>query len=128
MTVKFLCDAHREMLNDDPGKAINAWQDSFDRGRALYDEKQWRQALPFLGSAYEAACIIMASRTIERDNAYELLTTSVVLVANAFAMLGYEAESRKIYSLTIYRLEQEQCNAGKSVCVLINILGTFIVI
>ncbi len=111
MTVKFLCDKHRAMLNDHPGKAINAWQDSFDQGRGLYDNKQWRQALPFLGSAYETAAIIMQSKALEQSSAYELLTTSAVLLANTFVMLGYEAEGRRVYRLAIYRLEQETANS-----------------
>ena len=107
MAVTFLCDKHRAMLKNHPAKAINIWQDSFDRGSTLYEEKRWQQALSFLGSAYETACIIMMSKVLERSSAYELLTTSAVLLANTCVMLGYEGESKKIYSLAIHRLEQE---------------------
>ncbi len=107
MAIKFLCDKHRAMLSHNPAKAINAWQDSFDQGRTLYDKSQWPQALPFLGSAYETAYIIMQGKAVDKNSAYDLLTSSAVLLANTFIMLGYEGESRKVYGLTIDRLETE---------------------
>ena len=107
MAIRFLCDAHRVMFNEQPCEAITAWQDSFDRGNSLYDQNQWQQTLTYLGSAYETACIIMTTRAIERSSAYELLTTSAVLLANSLVMLGYEGESRKVYFQAINHLEQE---------------------
>jgi len=107
MTVRFLCDSHRMLLSNQPAQAIKAWQESFDRGSLLYEKKEWQKALCFLGSAYETAEIIMINREVSADNAYELLASSAVLLANNFLMLGYQSESRKIYHLAINCLEQE---------------------
>jgi len=111
MPIRFLCDTHRKMLSEHPGKATNAWLDSFDRGASLYDTKRWRKSLSFFGTAYEIACIIMTSRAVEPNSAYELITTSAVSLANSFVMLGYEGESRKVYALAINHLEQEGQNS-----------------
>ena len=111
MAIKFLCDEHRAMLTDHPVQAINIWQDSFDRGSVLYEEKRWQQALSFLGSAYETACIIMISKALDQNSACELLTTSAVLLANTCVMLGNEADSRKIYNLAIDQLEQQTAHS-----------------
>jgi hypothetical protein len=117
MAIRFLCDTHRQMFHEHPAKAIVAWQDSFDRGKSLYDKKQWQASLSFLGSAYETACIIMTTSAIESANAYELLTSPAVLLANSFVMLGYEGESRKVYTLAINRLEQEGHRSAERLCV-----------
>jgi len=111
VTIKFLCDKHRAMLNDHPVQAINVWQDSFDQGSALYDQREWQQAIAFLGSAYETACIIMTSEVLDRSSACELVSTSAVLLANTCVMLGHEADSRKIYSLAIDQLEQQTAHS-----------------
>ena len=107
MKMRFLCCAHRAELSKKPSQAINIWQDGFDTGKTLFEQKQWHDALPQLGCAFETAEIILTSRAIEACHASEIFTHSSILLARVFAELGHIEQSFEVLMLAIERIEQE---------------------
>jgi hypothetical protein len=105
--MRFLCSAHRAELSRKPSQAINIWQDGFDTGQAFFEQKQWRDALPQLGCAFETAEIILTSRAVETCHASEIFAHSSILLARVFAELGHIDQSFEVLLLAIERIEQE---------------------
>jgi len=105
--MRFLCCAHREELSKKPSQAINIWQDGFDTGKIFFEQKQWYDALPQLGCAFETAEIILTSRAVEACHASEIFTHSSILLARVFAELGHIDQSFEVLLLAIERIEQE---------------------
>lgn len=111
MKLRFLCGAHRAELTRSPGKAITCWQDGFDTGQLLSEQKMWQEALPHLGCAFETSEIMIATAAIEPVSAYELFTSSAALLMEAFGELGYAEQRQNIYWITVKRLNRElSCN------------------
>ena len=107
MKSRFLCGPHRLELSRRPERAIVCWQNSTDTAQHLCDQKRYKEALPYLGSAFESAEIIMTIKAVESIEAYEAFATSAVLLAGNFARLDYTTESMNIYWMVIHRLERE---------------------
>lgn len=107
MKMRFLCCAHREELSKKPSQAINIWQDGFDTGKIFFEQKQWNDALPQLGCAFETAEIIFTSRAVEARHASDIFAHSSILLARVFAELGYIDQSFEVLLLAIERIEQE---------------------
>ena len=107
MKLRFLCATHRQALSDNPGQAIHCWQNGLDTGQILYEQLQWKEALPHLGCAMETSEIILTTRAVDLKNACQLLTSSAVLTANTLLKLGNQQDSRDVLDSTINRLERE---------------------
>ncbi|MBV1869760.1 MAG: hypothetical protein KUG76_02535 [Gammaproteobacteria bacterium] len=105
--MRFLCCAHRDELSKNPNQAINVWQDGFDTGKIFFEQKQWHDALPQLGCAFETAEIIFTSRAVEARDASDIFAHSSILLARVFAELGYINQSLEVLLLAIERIELE---------------------
>lgn len=107
MKLRFLCGPHRLEISNHPKKAICCWHNSTDTAQNLCDQNRYKEALPFLGSAFETAEIIMTTRATDIQKAGELFTTSAVQFAGACARLDYTSQCLEIYRMVINRLERE---------------------
>ena len=107
MKPRFLCANHRHALSENPGQAIHCWQNGFDTGQLLYEQFQWKEALPHLGCALETSEIILSTKAVDTLNACQLLTSSAILTANTLLRLGREKECQQVLHTSIDRLERE---------------------
>lgn len=107
MALNFICTAHRLELTMIPGKAINCWQEGFDEGQHLYQQRKWQAALAHLGCAFEAAEIMITTMAVAPKHAYELFIASAELLADTFGQLGHFNQYCEVYKTTINRLRRE---------------------
>lgn len=107
MKLSFLCAPHRVELTNKPNKAIRCWQDGFDTGQALYDQHMFKEALPYLGCAFETSEIILSSRIIDSKSACEFFSSSAVACANTLAQLECIDRAFEVFWMAINRLEKE---------------------
>ena len=114
MKIRFLCAAHRSALAGQPEKAINCWQNGFDRGHFLIEQKNLKGALTHLGCAFETAEILMTTKAVEANLAYELYTSSALLLIDVFAKLGHADQSQQTYWAVVKRLMQELSGDAES--------------
>jgi len=118
MKLRFLCGPHRVELTRKPEKAINCWQDGFDTGQFLCDQKMWQEALPHLGCAFETSEIMLTTKVVEPECAYELFTYSASLLIDAFERLGYVDQCQEIYWMAVKRLTRESsCHPEAQTCI-----------
>lgn len=106
MKLRFLCAPHRQEMYRNHALAIYCWQDGFDNGLSLFELMRWREALPFLGQAFEAAEIILTTSAMEGDSACEIFTASSLALASTLANLGQMDECINICHLSQERLGQ----------------------
>lgn len=107
MKFRFLCSTRRQRLLKESTFAIHSWQDSFDTGMNLLQDRVFDEAIPHLGYAFETAEVILTSKAIESEAACELLAQSSAMLAKAFASLSYFRQANQVMSMTIDRLGHE---------------------
>lgn len=107
MTLKFLCDAHKQELRLKPEKAIQCWKNTFERGQHLSNQNQWKEAIPYLGCALEAAEIILSEKTVSSEQAYELFTHSTSRLIESLKRLNQTDRIQEVYWMAIQRLTRE---------------------
>ena len=107
MKFRFLCNNRRQQLLQETAFAIHSWQDSFDTGMNLLQDRVFDEAIPHLGCAFETSEILLTSKVIEPKTAYELMAQSAAILAKAFASLAYHQQANQVISMTIDRFEHE---------------------
>lgn len=112
MKLRFLCGPHLEYLQSNPSAALALWETGFDTAQSFYDTHLWGRALPHIGCAFETADIVLTSHIIERTKAYELLTSSTVMLAFTLLKLGKIKDAQNTYCHTISRLERDLSIGG----------------
>lgn len=110
MTLNFLCRKHRHQLTTRPEIAINCWQNTFESGQRLQNQKKWKEAVPRLGCALEAAEIILTNKLVDDEYAYELFSCSASLLLDALKKLDQIKQSHEIYWQVIERFTLELAN------------------
>ena len=107
MKFRFLCSNRRQQLLKQTAFAIHSWQDSFDTGMNLLQDRVFEEAIPHLGYAFETSEVLLTSKAIEAESAYELMVQSASMLAKAFASLSYYKQANQVMSMTIDRLGHE---------------------
>lgn len=125
MKYRFLCAPHRQQISQNPSKAIQAFYSSFETAQSLCDIKQYQDALPYAGNAFEIAEIILTTQAAEPRQACEFFSCSAILFANSCSELGYDAQCLEIFWMTIHRLEKEISHGQKRQSWLHRHLGFF---
>ncbi|WP_143735537.1 hypothetical protein [Microbulbifer mangrovi] len=117
MNLKFLCANHRQWLMSDSRRAEQAWLEWTEQGGLLCEEKQYQQAVPFLGCAYELADFLLSERapgyavaaTRFVDSAHKLMEAyrqygatghANYILVGASSRLARELVDRSHYQLT----------------------------
>jgi hypothetical protein len=118
VTLKFLCDPTRLELTQKPEKAINCWQNGFDTGHLLCNKNMWQQALPHLGCAFETSEIMLTTKAVEHELAYEIFTSSASSLIEGFFRLDHVQQCHQIYWKAVKRLTREySCNPEQQTCI-----------
>lgn len=118
MRLQFLCGTHRMELTRNPAMAISCWQNGFDTGQLLCDQNMWQEAVPHLGCAFETSEIVLTTKAVAPECAYEIFTSAAALLIDALAELGYPDRCRDIYWMAVKRLTRElSCHPEARTCV-----------
>jgi hypothetical protein len=112
MKLQFLCAGHREWLSKSPSQAVDCWSNSLETGQIFCDQYRWHEALPYVGSAYEASEIILSTTFVDRYNATHFFTTSALLLVDVLTQLGRYEDSQQVCQLAIQRLKRELSKEG----------------
>lgn len=111
MKLKFLCSTHKQWLANEPQQAMNCWLNGFETGQVLCDKGQWREALPYIGCAFESAEIILtivtSHSTIQRKDAISYFVSSSIFLADTLLQIGATVQAKEIYRVASSRLERE---------------------
>ena len=113
MKLTFLCTTHREWLSSQPHQAIHCCENSCETGWILYQQKRLDEALPYTGSAFETAEILLSSKASTEICALEWFFQTLSGLTLTLKNLGRFEGCKSVYHMAINRLQQElQCNSS----------------
>ncbi|MCK7598128.1 hypothetical protein M0G74_12670 [Microbulbifer sp. CAU 1566] len=107
MNLRFLCANHRQWLMTSVSRAEQAWLEWMERGAMLCEEGQYRQAIPFLGCAFELADYLLGERSPGYSVAAMRFTDSARLLMEAYHQCGESGHGNYILVVASSRLAQE---------------------
>ena len=107
MDHRFLCEQHREQFTVDTGLAIETWETGIKKGKALFDDEQFGEAIGFLGSSFDIADLLIdlnMNFICSGLNQYECYLLAGHGVAECFNRLNHKEFERHFLLKTHYRL------------------------
>lgn len=108
MPSHFLCNYHRAWLATNPQAALTHLQQCIHSASMLRQTGQWHRALPYIGSAFEAASLLLDSIDIDIQLAATELTSSALLLADNYYRMGRFHHGREIIKQAITLLVETQ--------------------
>ena len=106
MKLYFLCEHHRRWMEEEPTRAVNTWLASYDRAAELTEDERYPEAIPYAGSAMEAAGIALAAWVNPDARAIRRYTGTGVLLAQLLACCSEERIARAVISDAVAMLER----------------------
>lgn len=118
MHLKFLCPNHRDWVYFHPQDALLKLEQSQYYGELLLQQGKWREALPFLGCAYETNEILFELYHGEVDFLVTHLTSLTVLLTACLEKLSCSEHAKLVFVQTYSTLnrvlsEQTDRNVNK---------------
>lgn len=113
MHCNYICPNHRIWLVNHPKQAIHCCFNASETGWLLYQEGRWGEALPYLGSAYETAEILLSSQVIDFSSALERFLSTLYSLTQAMHKLDRILDCSEVYQSAIRRLERETGSQNK---------------
>ena len=107
MKLRFICATHQQELKLNMDKTLQFCQSGFDTGLFYNDHLQWKEAIPHLGCAFEAAEILLSYNAIDTEVSCDWLAKSALLLAQNFNKLDYQSQAEDITWMAINRLEEQ---------------------
>ena len=107
MKLRFICATHQQELKLNMDKTLHFCQSGFDTGQFYNDHLQWKEAIPHLGCAFEAAEILLSYNAIDTEVSCDWLAKSALLLAQNFNKLDYQSQAEDITWMAINRLEEQ---------------------
>ena len=107
MKLRFICANHQQELKFNMDKTLQFCQSGFDTGLFYNDHLQWKEAIPHLGCAFEAAEILLSHNTIDTEVSCDWLAKSALLLAQNYNNLHYQSQAEDIIWMAINRLEEQ---------------------
>lgn len=107
MNQRFLCPNHRSWLQTNPMAANAQLSDAKDTGQWYREQGLWHEAIPFLGSAYEAAEIVLSIQGRDKATAIINFTSCAILLADTWHKLGEGLNSQGVFKEAQQRLVPE---------------------
>ncbi|GAB2891879.1 hypothetical protein ACCI51_02575 [Microbulbifer echini] len=90
MNLRYLCANHRQWLIDNTGRAEQAWLDWIERGRILCEEGNYREAIPYLGCAFDVAGMLLTQQSPSYTISATRFSESAAQLMAAYRKLGDE--------------------------------------
>ena len=107
MKLRFICATHQQELKSNMDKTLKFCQAGFDTGQFYNDHLQWKEAIPHLGCAFEAAEILLSHSSIDNEVSCDWLTTSAQLLALNLNNIHYTSQAEDVIWMAINRLEEQ---------------------
>ncbi|MCK9503978.1 MAG: hypothetical protein M0Q95_07320 [Porticoccaceae bacterium] len=87
----FLCDMHREFLQQNPAQAYARWEEWMGKGYGAMDNHQWRQAVAYFGCCYEISDWFLQQDDYHRQQGIFDYSTSVdrLMISGHLLALGF---------------------------------------
>lgn len=101
MSSHFLCNYHRAWLTAHPQAAIAHLQQCIHSASVLRQAGAWSRALPHLGSAFEAATLLLDCVEIDLQLAATELTSSALLLADNYYRMSHFHQGREVVNQSI---------------------------
>lgn len=102
MNLRFLCTKHRQWLFDDCERAEQHWLQWIERGIQAYEQRDYYDAVSFLGCAYELSDHLLSQSWPSLETAVSRFTYSNICLARAYEQIG-EQQTRR------YLLDEADC-------------------
>ena len=102
----FLCVNHRVSLQNNPPQAFNRCQESLEMANLLSDEGKEKEAVPYYGSAFELAEILLTTGYLEIEDSVYLLVKVTSSFSKCLLAFGYEQESETFIGMTTNRIKR----------------------
>jgi hypothetical protein len=110
MALSFLCKNHRAWLSQHPEDAMQSCVSTCEAGWMLYQQGRWQEALPYVGSAFQTAEILLSNRVIMPGSAMEWFLHTLAGLIQTLKTLNHIDACKEFYQTAIDRLKQERMN------------------
>ncbi|ABC30690.1 hypothetical protein HCH_03971 [Hahella chejuensis KCTC 2396] len=118
--MRFLCPTHEEWYSLQPEEElVNNWMHWMHLSGCYYQNSQWNRALPYIGSSFDLARLLLSRQGEERKTAITLLTLSGIYLSNVFHHMGDEVESNKVLNIAceyLARFSEPATNSSVMQC------------
>ena len=96
----FLCAHHRHLIEEQDEQAIiKTWFQWMERAENPYNEKDWQQALPLIGGAFDLAAVLI-KRLDDQPMINTMLCLSAIFSSNVLHHMRREEESDRVILYT----------------------------
>jgi tetratricopeptide (TPR) repeat protein len=106
MRQAYLFAHHRQWLKEHPRHAFHTCLNSGETGWALFHRGDTREALGYLGSAYDAAELLLDSALHDECNALDWYVWALNRLITLLNHLGNEAQSLHCYDYALAKLAE----------------------
>ncbi len=107
MSLGFLCINHKVWFESNSQAAIKSCMQSCGVGWGLYKEEKYHDALPFVGSAFEIATILLGDRTRADFNSMQWFLHTLEGLVHTLKKLDRIDVCQHVYQVAIDRLKRE---------------------
>jgi len=114
MKINFLCTQHRNWLSHQPDEALKCCARYSETGWQLNQQQRWKDALPYMGCAYETASIILSTEALAPDDAREWLMHTLSGLTQTLIKLNHLEVCEYIYEGTMDLLRKEPADSPTS--------------
>ncbi|WP_444929200.1 hypothetical protein ACJJIF_15320 [Microbulbifer sp. SSSA002] len=90
MNLRYLCANHRQWLTADTDRAEKAWLDWIERGKLLIEERNYAEAIPYLGCAFDLASFLLEKQWPTYAISATRFSESALWLMAAYRELGDE--------------------------------------
>ncbi len=104
MHLKFLCTTHRDWVYFHPQEAVQKLAQAANYGVVLLEHGKWREALRFIGSAYETSEILLE---LGQTRLYTLFTNLGLQLGQCLERLDCREHAIKVLQQTESMLRQQ---------------------
>lgn len=106
MAIRFLCQQHRDQLANYKDTGSECWQQWMTAGRRAYAERNWQEALRFLGSSFELSELVLDGQSTPALDDLDRFMVSGHFLSECFVRCGDRALQRHCLLAVHYRLLQ----------------------
>jgi len=105
-THHFLCAHHRNHFKQNPKDALKSCINTSVTWRDLVDSGQWKKSLPYIGCAYETACLLFSSPSVAKSTASEWLLHSLSGLTETLTKMGKSYQCRSFFEDTLQLIDE----------------------